>query len=572
MKTRSLVLILLSLTMCLANPAELKFLSQDRSTVGSLFNIFKGVVSTMSAYLHYNKETESHDVVIGAKDDAAATIIYEKTLEAKGWDTLTIKSYAGADNKFTDEEKAYQMGFLEGHLTASRIDTHYVNLKKFLFSDNNGVMPDNVREYFRLNNEWIDKMTKENKDQDEFWYQAFTIQTQLKGLVDGYNAARSVGEQLTMEDVQVMNANGDIGEVGLWKSKSRPNFTTMSVEQIRNFIDDNSHCSALIKVAADFSDVWFGHNTWTTFSSMTRIFKTYSFTSNKDHKTKSVAFSSYPGTTNSIDDFYILHNDLYVVETTNQIFKPELYDLLTPESLLTWMRTMIAHRLSDDGETWTKVFARYNSGTYNNQFQILNLNLIDTENRVIHDNALWIIEQIPGYTEAEDMTRFLRYGYWPSYNSAYFATVREKSGYNEIVKQKPELRDVVDYSTCVRANIFRRDQGNVKSLADFKKLLRYNDYQHDPLSKNNPTFAIACRKDLFKDSQCIGATDAKVASIHDIKGKSIKKVTAVSGPTSDIQAPFNTVTSQCLKAGKYSFNGLPEVFNFPWVEFGADMS
>jgi hypothetical protein len=34
-------------------------------------------------------------------------------------------------------------------------------------------------------------------------------------------------------------------------------------------------CSALIKVSADLSDIFFGHSTWDSFTAMTRIYKHY---------------------------------------------------------------------------------------------------------------------------------------------------------------------------------------------------------------------------------------------------------------------------------------------------------
>lgn len=49
-----------------------------------------------------------------------------------------------------------------------------------------------------------------------------------------------------------------------------------------------------------------------------------------------------------------------------------------------WMRTMVANRLTDDGYSWTQIFSKFNSGTYNNQFHILDLKLIDTSKKVYH--------------------------------------------------------------------------------------------------------------------------------------------------------------------------------------------
>lgn len=58
----------------------------------------------------------------------------------------------------------------------------------------------------------------------------------------------------------------------------------------------------------------------------------------KHEKSKAVAIWGYPGILVSDDDFYILDTDLMVSETTNSIFKDELYDLLTPKSVFCCMR------------------------------------------------------------------------------------------------------------------------------------------------------------------------------------------------------------------------------------------
>jgi hypothetical protein len=100
--------------------------------------------------------------------------------------------------------------------------------------------------------------------------------------------------------------------------------------------------------------------------------------------------------------------------------------------------------------------------------------------------------------------------------------------------------------------------------------MRYNNYKNDPLSKNNPTYAIASRKDLDETTpDCRGATDAKVASIRDIKGKANKKISIVSGPTSQTLQPFSTLNPTCsnVQPGKYLFKGLPEVYKFTWVDY-----
>lgn len=38
------------------------------------------------------------------------------------------------------------------------------------------------------------------------------------------------------------------------------------------------------------------------------------------------------------------------------------------------------------------------------------------------------------------------------------------------------------YETAPRANVFRRDQHKVADLSAMKKIMRYNNWQHDPLA------------------------------------------------------------------------------------------
>ena len=147
-----------------------------------------------------------------------------------------------------------------------------------------------------------------------------------------------------------------------------------------------------------------------------------------------------------------------MIETTNNVYNDDLFKLLTPQSIFTSIRAVIANRLSGSGPEWGAIFSRENSGTCNDQFQILDLNYVDLENRKISEGALTIVEQMPGHVEIGDMTDVLKKGYWPSYNTPYFPFIRDLSGVTEAIKKNETLRDGLDYDSCVRANIFRRDQ------------------------------------------------------------------------------------------------------------------
>ena len=57
----------------------------------------------------------------------------------------------------------------------------------------------------------------------------------------------------------------------------RPNYDEMSVADVKEDLLQRGHCSALIKVADDLSELWAGHSSWFIYSNMLRVYKTYDF-------------------------------------------------------------------------------------------------------------------------------------------------------------------------------------------------------------------------------------------------------------------------------------------------------
>ena len=277
--------------------------------------------------------------------------------------------------------------------------------------------------------------------------------------------------------------------------------------------------------------------------------------------------SSYPGTVTSIDDFLITGNNMLVTETTNPIYNLTLYyENIKPETLFVWQRMLVSSRLASDSKVWTDAFQNHNSGTDNNQFIILDLKKVDTINKKIEDNALWIIEQIPGEFISQDVTQYLRFGYWPSYNVPFSQYFREKTCVNYYISKFKELRDRLDYNTCSRANIFRRNQNEINNISDIKNMLRFNDYNYDPLSKQNPGNAICGRSDLSsKSSKCSGCTDSKVSSLIDFVLH--RKLYIINSPAySQSIKPFDIKNNLCNVGNEQTFKGFPEQLAFDWIE------
>ncbi|KAK6311775.1 hypothetical protein J4Q44_G00174390 [Coregonus suidteri] len=173
------------------------------------------------------------------------------------------------------------------------------------------------------------------------------------------------------------------------------------------------HCSALIKMLPGFENLLFAHSSWYTYAATMRIYKHWDFYLSEPHTaTGKLSFSSYPGFLVSLDDFYLLGSGLMMTQTTNNVFNTSLFSQVTPHSLLAWQRVPLAHALSHTGEQWAKTFSRYNSGTYNNQYMIVDMRKV-TLGHSIEDGALIVVEQIPGLVEFSDQTQALRRGYWP---------------------------------------------------------------------------------------------------------------------------------------------------------------
>jgi len=151
------------------------------------------------------------------------------------------------------------------------------------------------------------------------------------------------------------------------------------------------------------------------------------------------------------------------------------------------------------------------------------------------------------------------------------------SGWPAMVKQ---YGDWFTYDHSPRANIFRRDHATVKHMDSMTKLMRYNNYQHDELSKCNCTppysaeNAISARCDLNPANgtypfgalghRSHGATDMKITNSQLVKNL---QFLAVSGPTYDSLPPF-----QWSKSGLNDLHeGHPDLWTFkPHVHLWSD--
>ena len=341
------------------------------------------------------------------------------------------------------------------------------------------------------------------------------------------------------------------------------------------------HCSALVRRTEH--DVFLAHDTWGMYDTMLRQFKTYKF---GDHF---VAMSGYPGSISSIDDFYMTSHKLAITETTNGFFNNSLYDHIKPTQISTFNRAMIANFLAETPKHWFELFAYNNSGTYNNQWIITNLGLYEPGQPLL-PGTLWILEQMPGVIVAGDQTGVLeRDGYWASYNVPFYPKIYAVSG---TLAQYEEFGDYFSYTKYARAEIFRRNvtaaATPVNSTQRMKELMRFNNWQQDPLSaapckhgnctpSNSPQLVIACRADLsplafndcctpslapFLSQSAFGAIDAKFTS----KAMQPRGTSGwfISGPTRTQQPTFDWNTYESIFE-LTPHVGQPARFDFNWT-------
>ncbi|KXJ12225.1 phospholipase B-like 1 [Exaiptasia diaphana] len=517
-----------------------------------------GQSSSINGTVYYNSKGHYFTLKSGVldKENGVAYGTFEDSIMKNGWGELNIVSGTGS-KQYDDKTIMFAAGYLEGALTAKRINDHYQNVFGIFFKSNQSALYNKVINFFQKQDDWMRTMISRNSGNSSLWRQMGNILAQYDGLVSGYQAHPPKDKVLPHWAFQILNGVGDLLDLKhALQPEQVPDWNHMTEQEITRKIFMKGHCSALIKVLPGFENIFASHASWFAYAAMVRIYKHYYFDL-KDSTTGATktSFSSYPGFLESLDDFYIMNSGLILLQTTNNVFNTSLYQYVQPQSLLAWQRVRLANLMAKTGDEWAAVFEQYNSGTYNNQYMILDLKRVEL-NKTLHDGALWVVEQIPTYVASGDQTALLRLGYWPSYNVPFYEKVYNMSGYPQFVEKHGES---FSYQLAPRAKIFRRDQATVHDMDTMKYIMRYNDYKHDPYAFNNPDNAICARGDLDSTNPSAdGCYDAKVTDYF--MAQSLVS-SSISGPTAQGLPPFHW--------SQYKFPdshvGMADLFNFDFV-------
>ncbi|XP_021113059.1 putative phospholipase B-like 2 isoform X5 [Heterocephalus glaber] len=491
----------------------------------------------------------------GRHPAAVAWANLSNAVHQTGWAFLEL----GTSADYNDSLQAYAAGVVEASVSEELIYMHWMNTMVNYcgpFEYEVGYC-ERLKSFLEANLEWMQQEVELHGD-SAYWHQVRLTLLQLKGLEDSYEGrlAFPTGRfSIKPLGFLLLQISGDLMDLELALNKTKTRATLGS-----------GSCSALIKLLPGQRDLLVAHNTWNAYQYMLRVLKKYQ-----------LHFREGPqGTIFSADDFYILGSGLVTLETTIGNRNPALWKYVEPQGcVLEWVRNTVANRLAVDGASWADIFKRFNSGTYNNQWMIVDYKAFIPGRPSPGSRVLTILEQIPGMVVAADKTSELyEKTYWASYNIPSFESVFNASGLQALVAQ---YGDWFSYSKSPRAQIFLRNQSLVRDVDSMVRLMRYNDYLHDPLSQceacdpqPNGENAISARSDLNPANgsypfpalrqRSHGGIDVKVTSMSLAKALSLL---AVSGPTWDQVPPFQWSTSPFRDM---LHMGHPDLWKFPPVQ------
>ena len=545
---------------------------------------------------------------------------YNDSIKNDGWSKLYIYSNSTMPNLL----QARAAGFLEGSLTVQRI-WEYASNHKSQFS-----WSPKLREYVNANKIWMaeniakhvnsSNTTTYNTADSIWWEQVQLMLEQQHGVFLGYNAHAPPAMQISEEFMLTMTMHSDMDTLCPLFGGCGPGPTTLDTPSRPPSAPHRmkDHCSVIVKLVPEKDELYVAHTTWTGYEDMTRVYKLYDLpyyyyktqppgsdtTTDSTDDTKrtivpgrSISFSSYPGNVFSTDDWYTLSSNLVVTETTIDNHNLSLWKYVQPNSTLTWIRTMVANRLATNGPTWADSFEKHNSGTYNNEFHIVDYNVFHTsiqELRDSHNNTqrnsvdvfkkhlLTVVDQMPGHMEVADMTSALaEKGYWASYNRPGLPATYALANYSATVA---EYGPHYSHTNSSRGLLFQLLHSKIVDEKSLKHVMRFNQFddpefmkQHENITNqmcaNGPSASNAisergdltlmksnCGEDVTRQNE--GGIDMKYTTAMLMKSSNGLGSVAQSGPTYDDQPVFVWSTSPFMNI---SHVGQPDTWMFPYV-------
>ncbi|PAV75746.1 hypothetical protein WR25_11700 [Diploscapter pachys] len=492
---------------------------------------------------------------------------WQNSVNTTGWTFLEVETRDG----FEPGIQAYAAGYLEGLLSHTVLTYHVQNAISYYCANFTGYCG-RMKAFLTDNQNWIkDKLATVARD-DVYWGAVNRTFYQLSGLIDAYEN-RPYSPRITYEihEILLMNWGGDFYDLEKKLNKTRD----PAIDQT------GGHCSGFVKVGnlkCNPSNPW-------------AIWKPP-----RDIARNSMGLG-LPNSPPFLADCPQQCRSVHLASDYEWL--PEYAASSEALQLPTWVRAIVSNQLARDAREWCKIYSKYNSGTYNNQWFVNTtrpreddrqkaialcdldpLVVVDynkfTPNKEVPDyGIMYVLEQMPGKIVYADLTWFLKkYSYFPSYNIPYFEEIRNISGF---VGQADKLGDWFKWGSSPRAKIFDRDHHDVVDIDSLTKLMRYNDYTHDEFSrcKCSPPYSaeagISARGDLnlangtyeFPGQGHVnhGALDYKGTNSTMMKTLQFR---SQGGPTWGSVPPFRW--SNFDFKDKVKHVGHPDLWKFDWLE------
>jgi hypothetical protein len=270
-----------------------------------------------------------------------------------------------------------------------------------------------------------------------------------------------------------------------------------------------------------------------------------------------------------VDDFFVNSQGLMIFETTVTLQNRSLYDYVKPQTVMNWMRTLLAAFVGRNVAEWSDAFLAHNSGTYNNEYFVVDSKLLHDGDRV-SAGLVHSVLQLPGpWRFEEDLTEELyREGFIASFN-----VPKNQEGAKIMQWDRAGGADGCQYLECPRYLISKRESPRLSDWETFKRFMRYSGYKRDAYSKWQGVpyhrYTISSRGDTDDDPRLRnghGGLNAKVCKASEVRTR--MHVYGVNSPSYEFEPDQNWALDWNKEPlASIAHDGLPDVWNFTqWVE------
>jgi hypothetical protein len=355
-------------------------------------------------------------------------------------------------------------GFVEGVLIQPRL-IQYVSLWKDLqYGTRDTSGEPGLLNLYNAHPQWLNESISAFQDVLD-WRRITVIYQLFLGLLYGYNSVASVREAFAIDEFFAFVALGDSAELkGL----------VLELRTAR--IDRLSHCTALIVLSHE--DIFFSHGTWADYRDLHSVILHYNLPCT-EFPAPRVSLTTQLGLVSSVDDFFINSNGLMIFETTVTLQNRSLSDNVRPATVMNWMGTILAAFVAENVSGWADAFLAHNSGTYNNEYFVVDSKLLRGGARV-PANLVRSVLQLPGpWRFEEDLTDELyREGFIASFN-----VPKNQAGARMMEWDRAGGAAGCSYYECPRYLISKRESPRLSDWETFKRFMRCAGYKRDVYAK-----------------------------------------------------------------------------------------